>query len=30
MIARETRARLTPQFIGILDAFQDKYNVPRS
>jgi ADP-ribosylglycohydrolase len=30
LIARETRARLTPQFIGILDAFQDKYNVPRS
>jgi ADP-ribosylglycohydrolase len=29
-IARETRARLTPQFIDILDAFQDKYNVPRT
>jgi hypothetical protein len=30
VIAREARARLTPQFIGILDAFQDKNNLPRS
>jgi ADP-ribosylglycohydrolase len=29
-IAREARARLTSQFIGILDAFQDKHNLPRS
>ena len=28
-IAKEARARLTPHFIGILDAFQDKYNLPR-
>jgi len=29
-IATEARARLTPQFIQILDAFQEKYNLPRS
>ena len=29
-IAREARARLTPQFISILDAFQEKYHIPRS
>jgi ADP-ribosylglycohydrolase len=29
-IAREARARLTPQFIGILDAFQEKYHIPRT
>jgi ADP-ribosylglycohydrolase len=29
-IAREAHARLTPQFIRILDAFQDKYHIPRS
>ena len=29
-IAKEARARLTPQFTRILDAFQDKYLVPRS
>ena len=28
-IANEVRARLTPQFRGILDAFQEKYNLPR-
>ena len=28
-IAREARARLTLQFIDIVDAFQDKYNLPR-
>jgi ADP-ribosylglycohydrolase len=29
-IAREARARLTPQFIKILDAFQEKYHIPRA
>jgi ADP-ribosylglycohydrolase len=29
-IAREVRARLTPQFIRILDAFQEKYHIPRT
>ncbi|MHB8106315.1 MAG: ADP-ribosylglycohydrolase family protein [Candidatus Cryosericum sp.] len=29
-IAREVRTRLTPQFIGILDAFQEKYRIPHS
>ncbi|MGB9667156.1 MAG: ADP-ribosylglycohydrolase family protein, partial [Candidatus Cryosericum sp.] len=28
-IATEARARLAPQFIQILDAFQEKYNLPR-
>jgi ADP-ribosylglycohydrolase len=28
-IAREARARLTPQFLSILDAFQERYNLPR-
>ena len=28
-IAREARARLTPQFMSILDAFQERYNLPR-
>ena len=29
-ITKEARARLTPEFIGILDAFQVKYHVPHS
>lgn len=29
-IAREARARLTPQFIQILDAFQETYHIPRT
>jgi ADP-ribosylglycohydrolase len=29
-IAREARARLTPQFIRILDAFQEKCHIPRT
>ncbi len=29
-IAKEARARLTPQFIRILDAFQEKYHIPRT
>jgi ADP-ribosyl-[dinitrogen reductase] hydrolase len=29
-IAKEARARLTPQFISILDAFQEKYGISRS
>ncbi|MHB8071199.1 MAG: ADP-ribosylglycohydrolase family protein [Candidatus Cryosericum sp.] len=29
-IATEARARLTPQFIGILDAFQEKCRIPRT
>jgi ADP-ribosylglycohydrolase len=29
-IAKEARARLTPQFIGTLDAFQEKYHIPRT
>jgi ADP-ribosylglycohydrolase len=28
-IAREARARLTPQFVGILDAFHERYRLPR-
>ena len=27
-IAKEVRARLTPEFISILDAFQEKYHIP--
>jgi hypothetical protein len=29
-IAKEARARLTPQFISILDTFQEKYHIPHS
>jgi len=29
-ISNQVRARLAPQFIGILDAFQEKYNLPRA
>jgi ADP-ribosylglycohydrolase len=29
-IAREARARLTPQFIKILDAFQEKHHIART
>ncbi len=29
-IASEARARLTPQFIRILDAFQEEYDLPRT
>jgi ADP-ribosylglycohydrolase len=28
-IAKEARARLTPQFTLILDTFQEKYHIPR-
>jgi len=29
-IAKEARARLTPEFAGILDAFQNKHDIPCS
>jgi hypothetical protein len=28
-IAREALTRLTPQFVGVLDAFQERYRLPR-